>query len=459
MNLSKKEIQHLYWRAGFGIEPNKLDQIQNWSKTAIIEDIFEQSKNVTPLKMDLSAFYVDRISLSKEARKKLRKLANRTMLEMNLVWMKEMVQTKAILREKMTFFFHDHFAVRIKNPIANLELNNILREHSLGSFKALLLEVSKSPAMIAFLNNQQNKKGQPNENFAREVMELFTLGRDNVYTEQDIKEAARAFTGWKINKKTGKFQFNAKTQDTETKTILGQTGNFKGEDVIRILLEQTQTAKYITEKILDFMVGRELSKNTIEKLSKDFFDGDYDLTKLLRSIFELPAFFDSSTIGCRIKSPTEFLVGINRMIPIEFKEPKAIIQMQKKLNQVLFFPPNVAGWNSGIGWIDSSTLLIRMKIPSLILNFGVIEWTDNSDLSENMNERLKKRNANTKARIEKRIKAYPDWNKLEQNIETQKIRLAEFILQRQPNQKTIHEDESIKDKIIQYMSLPEYQLC
>ena len=457
MKLSQRQIQHLYWRAGFGIAPGHLERISNKSQGEIIAELFDKSQEFRPIDMDLKKFMVDRKKLSKEQKKKLRSDANKSMLEMNLLWLKEMSSTEAVLREKLAFFFHDHFAVRLKNPVLNLELINIIRENALGSFAEMLMKVSKTPAMILFLNNQQNKKSHPNENFAREVMELFTLGRDNGYSEEDIKEAARAFTGWKANK-LGEFQFNEKQHDNGQKTILGRTGNFKGEDVIDILLEEKQTARYLTEKLVNFLISRKVDQSTIETFTDEFYGSDYDLSVLVKSILESTAFFDEKSIGCRIKSPTELLVGINSLITIDYKEPKAIIQVQRKLNQVLFFPPNVAGWEGGKGWIDSSTLMLRMKIPSLILNFGVIEWLDESELSENMNIRLKKQQEKIKERIEKRVKAYPDWKKLERDIKPQLARLEAYLLQVDAAIDLDETDET-KDRIIQILSLPEYQLC
>ncbi|GAB5419213.1 MAG: DUF1800 domain-containing protein [Crocinitomicaceae bacterium] len=457
MTLSDNQIQHLYWRAGFGITRKELQSIQNKSVEIHIDLLFEKSAYV-PLKYDLSKFDVDLKKLSKEERKNLRQEANKTMIALNLHWMQHMVKTEGILREKMALFFHDHFAVRLKNPVVSLELLNIIRKNALGNFGDLLLEVSRSPAMILFLNNQQNKKTHPNENFAREVMELFTLGRDNGYTEEDIKEAARAFTGWTIDKQF-KFRFNERVHDEGNKTILGQTGNFKGEDVIRILLEQKQTAKYLCNKLLEFLLGVKPDQIDVERCADLLYNSNYNLENLLRSIFTSDAFYEEQYIGQKIKSPTDLLVGINRQVPIEYKEPKVILQVQRRLNQVLFFPPNVAGWNRGQGWIDSSTLLIRMKLPSLVLNFGVIEWQPDATLSEEMIAKLNNRQEKLQKRTEKKVQAYPNWEKCAENFSDSVENLDTFLLQTPPVSVAIEESDDLKTRIIKIMSTPEYQLC
>lgn len=457
MALSDLHIQHLYWRAGFGITRNDLQSLQKKSVEKHVDLLFNSS-NFKPLKLDLSAFDVDKKELSKEERKALRKAANQTMIKLNLYWMEHMVATEGVLREKMALFFHDHFAVRLKNPVVCLELLNIIRKNALGNFGDMLMEVSQSPAMIIFLNNQQNKKTHPNENFAREVMELFTLGRDNGYTEEDIKEAARAFTGWSIDKQFN-FRFNSRVHDTGSKTVLGQAGNFKGEDIIRILLEQKQTARYVCDKLLQFLLGVPADQEDIERCTDLFYQSNYDLEVLLRSIFTSDSFYDERYIGAKIKSPTDLIIGINRQVPIDFKDPKVILQVQRKLNQVLFFPPNVAGWNRGQGWIDSSTLLFRMKLPSLILNFGVIEWQPDETLSEEMIARLNDKQERLQKRTEKKIQAYPNWEKCARNFNDSKEDLDLFLLQTKPVSIDIQSDDDLKTRIIKIMSTPEYQLC
>src|SRR5262249_34193319 len=189
-------------------------------------------------------------------------------------------------------------------------LLDVIRRNALGNFGDLLKEVSKSAAMLFFLNNQQNRKDHPNENFAREVMELFTMGRGN-YTEQDIKEAARAFTGWGANA-GGEFVFRKFQHDTGEKTVLGKSGNFDGDNIIDILIENKQTARFITRKIYRYFVNDEVNEAIVDKLANKFYQSNYDISELMKEIFSSDWFYDPKNIGSRIKSPVELIVGIRR---------------------------------------------------------------------------------------------------------------------------------------------------
>jgi uncharacterized protein (DUF1800 family) len=218
--------------------------------------------------------------------------------------------------------------------------------------------------MLAFLNNQQNRKKQPNENFAREVMELFTLGRGN-YSEKDIKEAARAFTGWGFDL-GGNFVFRKKLHDDGEKTVLGKTGNFDGDDIIDILLENKKTALYITRKIYRFYVNDVPDEARVNSLANEFYTSGYDIKKLLSSIFLSDWFFDDKNRGVIIKSPVQLLAGMRRMLPMKFNNEEVQLLYQRLLGQVLFYPPNVAGWPGGRNWIDSSSLMYRLRLPRLL---------------------------------------------------------------------------------------------
>jgi uncharacterized protein (DUF1800 family) len=205
-----------------------------------------------------------------------------------------MISDEAQLREKMTFFWTGIFATRNVVSRFNLQLLNIIKENALGSFGDLLLAVSQSPTMLQFLNNQQNKKDHPNENFAREVMELFTMGREN-YTEKDIKEAARAFTGWSFTPE-GNFIMRPRLHDFGSKTFLGKTGNFDGTEILKIILEQKATAKYIAKRIYQFFVNEKTDENLVNELAEKFYQSNYDIKTILNEIFTSKWFFDEKNI-------------------------------------------------------------------------------------------------------------------------------------------------------------------
>ncbi len=366
--------QHLLWRAAFGPMTENVNELSQVSQKDLYQLLLKTSSK-KPRQLNVASNSFDGLvkgvqdigkmqQLSKDEKKMLRKQSVEDLKNLNLTWLSQMINSEAQLMEKMSLFWHGHFACRVINIFFQQQLLNVIRENALGNFGDLLREVSKSPAMLSFLNNQQNKKQHPNENFAREVMELFTMGRGS-YTENDVKEGARAFTGWGFNLK-GEFVERPFLHDTGKKTFLGKTGNYTGDDIIDILLEQRQTAKFITTKFYKYFVNTSPDENKIELLSTRFYDSGYDLKTLLSDVYTSEWFYDEENVGNRIKSPIELLAGIRRMLPMELGQPEAQLLFQRALGQILFYPPNVAGWPGGKNWIDSSALMLRMRIPQIL---------------------------------------------------------------------------------------------
>jgi len=363
-----QQIHHLLSRAAFGPSFRYLTSYMDHTSAGLVIQIFKASQNYT----DLDAVVPDTSvpfnlsSLTEEEKRALRKRQREQLLNLNKEWIVKMSTTDAVLREKMTLFWHDHFACSTKNPFFAQDLNNILRRNALGGFGTMLLEVSKSPAMLQYLNNQQNKAKSPNENFAREVMELFTLGRDN-YTENDIKNAARAFTGWGFDR-TGRFVFRKKQHDHGIKMFMGYKGDFGGEDILKILLENRRTARYITEKIYKYFVNEIVDPVFLDELSAGFYNSGYDIEKLMFDIFSSDKFYEDKNINNLVKSPAELIVGYGRLLPIRSYDKKSILRMQRALGQVLFVPPNVGGWPYGREWINSTSITYRMQLPYTFIN-------------------------------------------------------------------------------------------
>jgi uncharacterized protein (DUF1800 family) len=385
-----------------------------------------------------------------------------------------MVNSPQQLREKFSLFWHGHFATRVVNIFFQQQLLDEIRKNALGNFGELLKAVSKSASMINFLNNNQNKKGHPNENFAREVMELFTLGRGN-YTETDVKEAARAFTGWGTNAK-GEFQFRSNQHDTGSKTIIGKKGNFNGDDVLNILLEQKQTARFITQKIFRYFVNDLPDAEKIEWLANRFYNNNYAILPLLTDIFTSSWFYEEKNIGVKIKSPVELMVGIRRLLPMEIQNEEMQLLLQRVLGQLLFYPPNVAGWPGGKNWIDSSTLMMRLRIPQLIEAGEAFQTVPKDDDDQMMGMMEKKNltiNKNYPAKGSQQIICNINWNeyvkKFDKISRQQLLTAIGFTLfcgKHNLHEQTIlkHADSStresfIKTTTIQLMSTPEYQLC
>ena len=457
--MSVSELQknnHLLLRAGFGADLSQIKNSEKQSLTQIWKNLAADYPFVPlQLKDDSEDFDYQKVAkLNAEEKKEVQRKNRKNNLEINLKFLKQMVHSEDQLREKMAFFWNGHFATRVVNSIFNLQLLNTIREKSLGNFGDLLKAVSQSPAMLQFLNNQQNKKGHPNENFAREVMELFTLGRGN-YTEKDVQEGARAFTGWSFLQ-DGSFFERPKQHDSEPKTFLGKTGNFDGNDALDIILAQKATAEFIVTKIYKFFVNEKPNAKTIQYLSEKFYASKYDIKDLMTEIFTAKWFYSEENIGTKIKSPIELMAGIMRVLPMEIAKPENLIVYQKLLGQMLLYPPNVAGWPSGKSWIDSSTLMLRLQIPQIWSGLKPLEVSPKADDDVDMG--LKK--SENYAKGLKNPGIVIDWNAVEETFKSKNI--ANYLLQKNSvvldQSLAQYSGSSVKSKVINIMSTPEYQM-
>lgn len=464
----EQHIQHLLWRAGFGPTSDILSQKPE-NPEKVLQKMFQDSSRYEPLTVtDRSAFagIGDMKSLSPDERRALAKKLRQGLRTLNAAWIARMKQSKAQLRERMTFFLHDHFACRLNNVLFAQTQNNVLRKHALGKFGDLLTAISKDPGMLQFLNNQQNRKGHPNENFAREVLELFTMGRGN-YSETDIQEAARAFTGWGFNRE-GEFVFRKRTHDTGQKTFLGKRGDFDGDDILRIILDQRQTATFLTGKFYRHFVNQEPDEEVIRDWSQAFFESEYDISALMEQIFLSDHFYESRNIGSQIKSPVLFLTGMMRLLDMEFESEDGPLLIQKALGQVLFVPPNVAGWPEGRDWIDSGTIMARMRLPQALIMASEFDFKTKDNFA--MNEDVMQ-GGNRK--FQQKIKARINWKPLMKEIEgkndIEAIRcISEYLLLQQPKfvdenwmkqfvRGNTHE-EQVKSLAMRLICTPEFQM-
>jgi len=473
------------WRAGFGPAADQLELLKDISPKTLFKTLQKTSaarpsfidvadNQLRSLVMEAAEINPQqkRRELNEEERRLVRQKQREGVRQLNLSWLSQMVKSQAQLREKMAFFWHGHFASRNLNVFFQQQLLDILRQHALGSFKTLLHEVSKSASVLNFLNAAQNKKGHPNENFAREVMELFTLGRGH-YSENDIKEAARAFTGWSANLK-GEFVFRPFQHDRGNKTVLGISGNLQGEDVLDILLQQKQTASYITQKIYRFFVNENVDQEKVAWLADRFYNSDYNIGALMEDIFTSDWFYDKQNIGALIKSPIELIAGVQRILPMTVDNEDALLFMQRLLGQMLFYPPNVAGWPGGKNWIDSSSLMVRMRLPQLINDTDELTMRPKTDddMSGGREEEMTPGQKGY-ARAGKPIQATVNWSAFIKRFETTKrehllAALQNTLLQVTPrfDVKVIQSfsDSSSRENFIrtcaiQMMSTPEYQMC
>jgi uncharacterized protein (DUF1800 family) len=454
-----RQTKHLYSRAGFGLAFADKKTAEHDSVKRAVKDLFKSSETDEPI--NVVQGNTDYAMLMKGdilAKKQFLQQQRQQEKDLNLAWVNKMSITDAVLREKMTLFWHNHFACRSNNAMYAQQLNNIHREHALGNFREMVLEVSKSPAMLQFLNNQQNHKGHPNENFARELMELFTIGRGN-YTERDVKESARAFTGWGFDK-DGVFKVRPFLHDDGEKTFLGKTGNLTGEDVIDRLLEQKQTAYFISNKLFKYLVNEIPVSAHVNAMADIFYQNNYEIKPLLEYVFTAEWFYDDNNIGNMIKSPVEFIVGLNRQFYITYQRPEVLLEFQRTLGQILFYPPNVAGWPGGRNWIDSSSLMYRLKIPSIILNGGLIDFAGKADPED---EAYLATVRNRQSVVNTKVQAQPDWDKFLQGIpkNLSNAAIAQFILEPKLSpiiQSAVEKSTDIKTLTIELVSTPEYQL-
>lgn len=485
--------QHLLWRAGFGPAVEQLADLSRYTPHEFYKALVKASEK-TPDYINVADNYLEGLmmgidqvgrvqkkDLTPDERKMVQQKNREGVRNLNLYWLAQMVNSRAQLREKMAFFWHGHFACRNLNVYYQQGLLAVIRRNALGNFGTLLKEVSQTAAMLNFLNNQQNRKGHPNENFAREVMELFTLGRGH-YSENDVKEAARAFTGWSANAK-GDFIFRKGQHDFDSKTVLGHSGDFDGMDVLNILLEEKQTARYICQKIYKFFVNEKPDDQRVEWLADRFYKSDYDISKLMEDIFTSDWFYDQKNVGAKIKSPVELIAGIRRMVPMTLENEESLIVLQRILGQMLFYPPNVAGWPGGRTWIDSSTLMMRMRLPQLFNDEDELNVSPKDDDDQMMgrpsmeagqaNPSLPKKMAKGGGRGTRPINANLDWTAYVQHFdkitrENLVNALSGILLQtntavgadiiKEYSDQT-GRDQFIKSATIQIMSTPEYQLC
>jgi len=388
------EAAHLLNRAGFGGSPDEIKAFHANGRTKAVDLLFttNESPDAFPvpewateerLLADMRQRIDQRRDLMKatrglspeEAEKQRREMfkdvqqENREhALESQGWWFRRMAKTDSPLREKMTLFWHDHFATsiqKVKQPALMLKQNELFRSHAFGSFKDLTQAILLDPAMMLYLDTQNSRKGKPNENFAREVMELFTLGEGN-YTEQDIREAARAFTGYDLNRFTGKVNHNDRQWDDSPKTVFGKTGPFDGKDVINLIFEKPGVATFMAEKIWEFFVYDDPTRQAVDALADTLRKNGYRMEPLLREIFMSREFYSEAAIRSQIKSPVQFIIQLLKQLEIKNPPNGFPIMAQQQLGQVLFMPPNVAGWDWGQAWINTNTLLTRYNLAGFI---------------------------------------------------------------------------------------------
>jgi uncharacterized protein (DUF1800 family) len=286
-------------------------------------------------------------------------------------WLKRMVESPRPLQEKLTLFWHGHFATQqsvVQNSYTLYHQNQLFREHGAGNFGGLLYGIVHDPVMIRYLDNNLNVKGHANENLAREIMELFAMGVDQGYTEADIREAARALTGYTYDNNTGQFRLQHDKHDTSDKTVFGKTGPWTGDDLVNLLLDQPATARFISGKLFEFFAHKEPGSETVDSLASVLRTNQYELGPMLKNLFLSEVFYSEAAMGTQIKSPTQLVVGMLRDVGIKqvanYGEIDGMIQ---NMGQQLFEPPDVKGWREGRSWISANRLFLRYNATANLM--------------------------------------------------------------------------------------------
>ncbi len=387
---------HLINRAGFGGTPSQINAIQKLGLDGAVDYIVDYEKvsapAVSPNEFDKDIMRpptAEERQMQQQARqnkdetlreqlqqeRQRRQVADRQQIaSMQKWWLKRIIETPRPLEEKMTLFWHGHFATgyrAIEDSYHMFAQNQFFRANATGNFSDLVFGIIRDPAMLKFLNNDQNRKEKPNENLARELMELFTLGEGNVYTEADIKEGARALTGYTFEDDS--FNFRAPQHDAGDKKIFGQTGKWDGVDFCRLILSQKLCSEHLCWKLYRYFVN-DLpgvpEKNTqgfIIKLAKEMRDRNYALKPVLKTLFKSEHFYDAANRATVIKNPVQLIVQAIRSLRTPARNLSALASASDLMGQNLFFPPNVKGWDGGRSWINTATLFVRQNLMIYLL--------------------------------------------------------------------------------------------
>jgi len=395
------QARHLLWRAGFGGTPQQIQTLASWGPERAVDFILDAGKSgdeskpglfdrdivKPPTAEERKAYQEARKNKDEDLLAKLqlqrqqRERRDRSQMgEMQRWWLKRMIETPRPLEEKMALFWHGHFATNyrtIENSYHMYLQNELFRTHAVGNFADLMFGIIRDPAMLAYLDNNDSRKGRPNENLAREIMELFSLGVGN-YSERDIKEGARALTGYTFN--DDEFSFEKNNHDDASKNILGRTGNFDGDDFVKIILEQRGTSQFICRKLYHFFAAElppleraeddkldPATRGAVREMAGTFLRSKYELKPVLRQLFLSEHFYSPGLMNEQIKSPAQLIVGAVRSLNTPVRDLAILNDALDLMGQDLFYPPSVKGWDGGRSWINTSTLYVRQNIMAFLL--------------------------------------------------------------------------------------------
>ena len=469
---------HLLNRAGFGGTPEEIEALQKQGLEASVRRLIDVADEETNLpapawavpenlqekRQKTRAMREESGGMeAKDRMRELRQMQNEHILELRVWWLERMKTTPAPLLEKMTLFWHGHFATsaeKVHNGYWMWRQNDTLRRHALGNFVALTKEISRDPAMMIYLDLQQSKKEAPNENWARELMELFTIGIGN-YSEKDIRESARSFTGYRIDQTDQQFRFAARQHDEGEKTFMGQTGRWNGDDIIDILAKQPACAVFLAKKLWRFFAEDEPSPQIVEALAERIRAHNYEMRPVLREMFASAAFYAPAVRRTQIKSPVQYLIQTTKLLATDLPATQILQNAMRQLGQTLFAPPNVKGWDGGKSWVSTSTLLFRYNFANYLINGDAMRpggdrraarldlpRREPIDVGKFIPAELRARPNELVAALSRRFFGAPA-------PEKQQTAFVQFLTERQPDTS----DQTMRELLHLMMSTPQFQLA
>lgn len=348
------DLHHLLRRAGFGARPQELSHYCDLGISGTTDELLHPERINDPIDQVQSTVGEDLIDYN-------------SIYSLQNWWLLRMARTQRPLEEKMTLYWHNHFATanyKVDNVRWMWQQNQLFRTHCLGNFRQILGDIARDPAMLMWLDGAENRKGQPNENFARELMELFALGIGGGYTESDVKEGARAFTGWYYDQDAEAFVFNPDRHDDGVKSYLGQTGRLNGDDVLDIVAAHPSTGPFVATKLFKFFVCDTPTKADIDQLATIYYQSGYEIRPMVAHLLTSDRFYSDAARYAKIKSPAELMVTAVRTLDAPMDVFNNAPNQMVGAGQDLFNPPNVKGWPEGQSWINTTTLLARINFAT-----------------------------------------------------------------------------------------------
>ena len=382
-----EDARHLVSRTGIGAEWETIVRFQNLTRQQAISYLFSNQNHKVPAPPAMSA-WPKMVSLrgNMNRRKMIKRISRGEGKALQKWWVNHLLATNSPFLERMTLFWHNHFPSSIAktNQASMLYQQNImLRKNALGNFGQMLHDIARDPAMLLYLDGYVSTKDEPNENFARELLELFTIGIGN-YNENDMREAARAFTGWSIDERNGRFRYNAATHDTGVKTFLGKRGNFKGEDILNILLNHPSTAETIAKKMWhEFINISKPDQRVINQWAHVFRSSGYDIKALMNQVLTSNEFWSKANRGALIKSPIDLTLGTLRTLPYTIRRTDLAHNLNI-MGQGVFAHPSVKGWSGGKTWISTQSILRRNSMMTNLTSGNLNERKNRGGIASKM---------------------------------------------------------------------------